>query len=478
MNAGTLKQNLKQLSFKGTLFFIIVLFGIFLFQTGNVKGATPSLPSFASLVEKASPAVVNIRTVRTVKGGGPVFDFFMGPFKDHPFKDFFDDFLGHGQPREFKQRSLGSGFIIDREGHIITNNHVIDKADEVIVQLASGNEYKAKIVGRDPKTDIALIKIKASKDLPVLPLGDSDKLKVGDWVIAIGNPFGLDHTVTAGIISAKGRALGGPYDNFLQTDASINPGNSGGPLLNIKGEVIGINTAIHAAAQGIGFAIPINRAKEIVKQLKERGKVIRGWLGVLVQQITPDLAKSFGLKEPHGALVADVTPGGPAEKAGLRRGDIIVEFDGKEIKNMHQLPAIVAGTPVGKKVKVKVLRNGDEKVFEVKIGELKEKIEAAKEAPSLAKDLGLSVRELTPELASKFNIDADKGVVVVMVMRDSPAAEAGILPGDLILEINRKPINDLSDYKQAIRSIKKDRPALFLIKRRGATLYLTLKLGE
>jgi serine protease Do len=322
-------------------------------STGDVMRA---LFSFADLAEKLKPAVVNISTTKTVKSGGFRSPFGQGSPFDRNFggEDFFERFFGDIPQRQFKQKSLGSGFIISHDGYIFTNNHVVEQADKILVKLSDGKEYEAKVIGKDAKTDIALIKIKPSDNLPIVETGDSDKLRVGDWVIAIGNPFGLEQTVTAGIVSAKGRVIGaGPYDNFIQTDASINPGNSGGPLINLNGEVVGINTAIVASGQGIGFAIPINMARDVIPQLEKSGHVTRGWLGVGIQEVTPALAKSFGLKEEKGALVSQVSKGGPADKAGIEQGDVILEFDGKTIAEMKDLPRIVASTPVGRTVAVK-----------------------------------------------------------------------------------------------------------------------------
>src|SRR5271157_57111 len=313
--------------------------------------------SFAELAKKVTPAVVNISTTTTVKVPGNPFKQFFGPH-DGPFGDFFGDM----PDREMKQRSLGSGIIVDKEGYIITNNHVVSGSGEIKVKLTDGREYTAKVIGRDPKTDLALIKISSIfKDLPTLSLGDSDKMRVGDWVLAIGNPFGLEHTVTQGIISATGRVIGaGPYDNFIQTDAPINPGNSGGPLVNLRGEVIGINTAIVASGQGIGFAIPSSIVKTIISQLKDKGKVVRGWIGVSIQNLSPEMVQSFGLKGSEGALVGDVVPGGPADVAGIKRADVITEFNGKSIKNMSELSRAVADTPVGKAVTARIIRAGKE----------------------------------------------------------------------------------------------------------------------
>lgn len=444
--------------------------------------------SFAELVEEVSPAVVNIRTVKTVKGG-PLFGFFGSPGQGpgggekrlpdlHEFfRRFFGGPGGPGMPpREFKQRALGSGVIVDPEGYVLTNNHVIAGAEEIRVKLKSGKEYQAEIVGRDKKTDLALIRIKTDHRLPYLKLGDSDKLKVGDWVLAVGNPFGLENTVTAGIVSAKGRIIGaGPYDDFIQTDASINPGNSGGPLINLDGEVVGINTAIVAQGQGIGFAIPINLAKVVMKQLREKGRVVRGWLGVYIQQVTPELAQKFGLKEPHGALVADVIKDGPAAKAGIARGDIIVSFDGKKVSDSHALPRMVAATPVGKEVEVTVVRKGREKTFTVKIGELKEEtVAAGPKAPAKTK-LGMTLQELTPELAKQLGVEGKKGLVITEVRPGGPAAEAGLTRGDVILEAANQPVTSLAQFNRIAAKLKPGEGLLLLVQRREGTLFVVVK---
>ena len=436
-------------------------------------------PSLSSIVSKVAPAVVNISTVRVVRGPGPVFKYFFGPFEEgDPFKEFFERFFGDIPQREFRQKSLGSGFIISKDGYILTNNHVVEKATEIRVRLLNKEQFEAKVIGRDPKTDIALIKIKANHSLSAATLGDSDALRVGDWVIAIGNPFGLGHTVTVGIISAKERIIGaGPYDNFLQTDAAINPGNSGGPLVNLEGKVVGINTAIVAQAQGIGFAIPINMAKYILSQLKERGKVMRGWLGVMIQEVTPEIAHALGLKEVKGALVADVTPGSPADKADIRRGDVIIEYNGKKIEEMNELPRLVANTPVGKSVPIKIWRNGKIRQLTVKVGELEEKV-AKGERRYAPQDLGLKVEELTPYLAQRLGVKRIHGVIITYVVPGSPAHEAGLSRGDIILKINRHPIEDLNDYQEVINSAKPGDTLLFLIERREGTLFVALKVPK
>ncbi len=436
--------------------------------------------SFVDLVKEEKPAVVNISTTQVIKREG--FRHPQLPQQRSPFEDFFGDeffrrFFGDVPPQEFKSKSLGSGFIIDKEGFILTNNHVIENATEIKVKLSNEKEFDAKIIGRDPKTDIALIKVDAKKDLPVVHVGNSDQLQIGEWVVAIGNPFGLEQTVTAGIVSAKGRVIGaGPYDNFIQTDASINPGNSGGPLFNTRGEVIGINTAIISTGQGIGFAIPINVALDILPQLKEKGRVTRGWLGVMVQHITPDIAESLSLDSKEGALVAEVVTGGPAQKAGLKRGDVILEFDGKKVGKMRDLPSIVAATPVGKKVDVRVLSEGKEKTVRVKIEELEEE-KVASLAQEEAGDFGMKVQELTPELAEYFNLEDTQGVVVVELERGGPASEAGIQRGDLVLEVNQKPIRSIEDYRSAVAMKKAGQPSLFWVKRGETTLYFAIR-GE
>jgi serine protease Do len=447
-------------------------------EKNRIEAARPR--SFTDLAQKMKPSVINISSTKMVKhpGGG-----FWGPFgPKSPFREFFGDefferFFGENPPKEFPQNSLGSGFIIDEQGYILTNNHVIEKADKIKVRLSDEQEFDAEVVGRDPKTDIALIKIEPTKTLQAVTMGDSDKLQVGEWLIAIGNPFGLEHTVTAGIVSAKGRVIGsGPYDDFIQTDASINPGNSGGPLINMKGEVVGISTAIIAGA-GIGFAIPINLVKGILPQLKEKGKVTRGWLGVMIQRVTPELAKQFGLEKSEGALVAQVVEDSPAERAGIKREDIVIEFDRKRIYKMSELPKIVADTPVGKQVEVKIIRGRREKTLQVKVGELKEERVAKAGEFTTEKELGLTVQDLTPEIAKHLGIAEKAGVLVSEVKAGSPAHEAGIRRGDIIKEIDRQSIEDLKGYRRQMGKLKKKKEILMLVQREENTFFAVLERG-
>jgi serine protease Do len=437
------------------------------------------LPSFAALVDRLKPSVVNISTTNVVQRRG--FSF-RSPFGENdPFGEFFEKFFGGELPQqEFRQRGLGSGFIISEDGYVVTNNHVVDKAEDIQVVLEGGDKYQAKVIGKDPKTDMALLKIEPKGKLPAVTFGNSDKLAIGDWVIAIGNPFGLGHTVTAGIVSAKGRVLGfGNYDDFIQTDAPINPGNSGGPLFNLEGQVVGVNTAVAAGGQGIGFAIPINMARQIVEQIKDKGKVVRGWLGVLVQQVTPEIAESMKLKEVKGALVSDVTPNSPAEKAGIQRGDVITEINGNKVESISELTGKIALTAPGTEEKIKLIRDGEEKEITVTIGELPENIGAQSEQTEeggAEEKLGLSVEEINPLIARRFNLGEQKGVIVTSVSPGSIAFESGFRAGDIVLEINRQTIQGLDDYKNVLDKLQKGQPALFLVKRGDNTLYLAMKV--
>jgi len=438
------------------------------------------LPSLSGLVKMTKPSVVNINTTTVVKGidmptrfGNPFRDFFGND-------EFFDKFFSDTPTREFKQKSLGSGFVIDKEGYILTNNHVVEKASVIKVKLSDGKEYEAKVVGKDAKTDIAVIKIDARNSLPVAALGDSDKLEVGDWVVAVGNPYGLDHTVTAGIVSAKGRVIGqGPYDDFIQTDASINPGNSGGPLFDLRGQVVGINTAIISGGQGIGFAIPINMAKALLPQLKEKGKVVRGWLGVVIQRVTPELAKNFGLASPAGALVSDVMDDSPAAKADIRRGDVIVSFDGHAIREMDQLPKMVATIEVGKRVKIGLVREGRPMEVEATIAEGRDEPvrEAENASPEVERGFGLVVQNITPEIAQHLALKDRRGVIVTDVREGSLAEDADVRPGDIIKEINRKVVASVGDLRDALKRSRPREGVVMLVKRGNMTFFAVLKEG-
>lgn len=477
-----------QKSFKKLFFGIMILLMVgfiwgYGFETETAAQKTPAGESktimvpvnFSELAKDARTGVVNIRTVKTVKGGGRVFrHFFENPFGGkEPFHNF-GPFSSERAP-DFKQRSLGSGFIIDREGFIVTNNHVIEGADEIKVRLANEKEFDAKIIGRDPNTDLALIKIKGASDLSALKLGDSDSLPVGSWVVAIGSPFGLEQTVTAGIVSAKGRVIGnGPYDDFIQTDASINPGNSGGPLLNMNGEVVGINTAIVAQGQGIGFAIPVNMAQEIFDQLKAHGSVTRGWLGVGVQDLTPELVEYYGLKEKKGVLVAQVFEGDPADKAGIKAKDVIVEIDGQRINSSRELTATIASISVGKKTPITILRDGKEKTVNVKIAKRDDSELMATKEPESSGELGIRIAEITPETAKQFgHSETEKGVLVVGVEPGSKAAEAGVRQGDLVKEVNRKPVTSVPELRS---EVEKDDKVQLLVKRPNAG-FVVIKIG-
>ncbi len=443
---------------------------------------------FVEIAKKQNPAVVNVSTKAKAETAHKNFRVPRpGPGQNKspdPFRDFYDRFFGE-RPNQRPKRGMGSGFVIDKEGHILTNYHVIEEAGEIVVILddnGTEKEYTATLVGSDPKTDIALIKINResgdNKDFPFLRLGSSENLEVGEWVVAIGNPFGLSHTVTVGVVSALGRSIGaGPYDEFIQTDASINPGNSGGPLINIEGDVIGINTAIISGNTGgnvgIGFAIPIDIAKGILKDLRERGTVTRGWLGVMIQKITPDLAKSFGLSQSEGALVGDVIPDGPAAKGGVKRGDVIVMFDGQQVKDMEDLPKIVAATRPNSVVDVEVIRDGSRMTLSVSIELLEDSQETV---VAKADPLGLQVQDITEELAQSLKLESVEGVLVSDVTAGNAAAEAGIRRGDVISEMNRSIVKDMRDYQNLMASVQKGSSVLFLVKRGGSTIYIAVKV--
>jgi Do/DeqQ family serine protease len=432
--------------------------------------------AFVEVAKKVQPAVVNVTTEKTVTVR-PWERFGDDFFKGSPFEDFF---RGFGSPRERgkefrqKQRSGGSGVIVDKEGYILTNNHVVEGADKIKVQLNDGREFAATLKGQDSRTDLAVLQIKA-KDLPAASLGDSDKLDVGEWAIAIGSPFGLEHTVTVGVISAKGRSgLGtGTYEDFIQTDASINPGNSGGPLINIDGEVIGINAMIIQPGTGIGFAIPINMAKQILNDLIKHGKVVRPWLGISVQDLTPEMMEHFKVKAKEGVLVGQIYPDTGAEKAGLVSGDIIKSVDDKAIKNANELVKEIQKKKVGQKIKLSIIRDGKPTTVEVTLTSMPEKPETAKEK-EVEEKMGASVQELTPQLSLRYRISGIKrGVIVVGVEDGSLADEIGLEEGDVILEINRKKIETVKDFEKAIKDANVDKGILFHLHRKGSSFFLT-----
>ncbi len=442
---------------------------------GTVTAAEFSPETFIKISKAKKPAVVNISTTQVLKQMIRRPRRRMPGGEQDPWREFFERFF-EGVPEQRTRHSLGSGIIYDKEGYIITNNHVVERASEIKVKLHDGSEYDAKVIGTDLKTDLALIKIEADKPLPTLTLGDSDALQVGEWVVAIGNPFGLEHTVTVGVVSAKGRVIGtGPYDDFIQTDASINPGNSGGPLLNTSGEVVGVNTAIVAAGQGIGFATPSNITRRVIEDLRTKGSVVRGWLGVVIQRMSPDLAKSFGLEENTGALVAEIVEDSPAQKAGIKRGDVIIKFNGTEIKTMDVLPRRVAATRPGKKATVTILRDGKKKSLKVTIGTLEEKKIA--KARFTEEELGITVQEITRDLAEHFDLETREGVIVSDVDRSGPAWEGGIRRGDIVLEVNRQTIKTMKDYRQALKKYAGKGTVLLLVRRGGNTLYVAIKTG-
>ncbi len=472
------------------------------------------LPSLAPLVKRVMPTVVNVAVVQEVKAGfpsggpesgdegggdpgdqgapgagpgdqggpggspfGPNSPFGGGNGGGDPFEQF-RHFFGQ-MPHQFKQRGLGSGVIVSSDGYILTNNHVVGHADEIHVTLLDKREFTAKVIGKDPKTDLALIKIDTKQPLPAASLGDSEQTEVGDWVVAIGSPFGFNLTVTSGIVSAKGRALGGNYDNFIQTDASINPGNSGGPLFNTAGQVIGINTAIYSSTgsnAGIGFAIPIDIAKSVMEQLKDRGRVVRGWIGVEIQEVTPALAKSFGLAAPTGALVAGVQKDGPAGKAGVQRGDIIIKFNGETVHDEHELPEMVASTSLKKSVPIEVIRGDKHVTLSATIEELKdEQIASAKDSEAPGTSWGMQVQDITPEIAAQLHSPNAKGVVIRNVRPDSSAAEAGLQAGDMVLEIDHKKVGSADDFASLAKAAQKDKKsALLLVQRGSSTLYTVI----
>lgn len=456
----------------------------------SLSFAKAGLPDFTDLAERAGKAVVNISTTKNVQGGNAQMrEFFKNAPKDSPFRDFFEQFNRYfgqdAQPR--KQTSLGSGFIISPDGYIVTNNHVVAEADEIKVKLQGREKlYDAKIIGRDPETDLALLKIEAGGGLPVLAFGNSDATRVGEWVLAIGNPFGLSHSVTAGIISAKGRHIGaGPFDNFLQTDASINPGNSGGPLLNMDGLVVGINTAIVPNGQGIGFATPSSLAEKIIAQLKERKKISRGWLGITMQDLDENTAKALGLKEPKGALVAQVIAGDPADKGGVKISDVIVKVAGQPVDDASALLARIAAMRPGDHVQLTVWRQNRNIDLTVVLGERKanfvaeQKNNGERKAPAAATVLGLGVRPVDGgEEAQALGLQRPYGLLVLEIAQNSAAAQVDIQPGDVIVEANQKAVNTADQLKTVVGESKQKGLVMLLIKRQGHNLFRAITLDK
>jgi serine protease Do len=451
--------------------------------------AKAGLPDFTDLAEHAGKAVVNISTTKNVKGGVNSFQQFMkNAPKNSPFREFFDQFdqfFGQQQMQPRKLTSLGSGFIISKDGFIVTNNHVVAEADEIKVKLLGRDKpYTAKVVGRDQETDLALLKIDAGGNLPVLEFGNSDATRVGEWVLAIGNPFGLGHTVTAGIVSAKGRHIGaGPFDNFLQTDASINPGNSGGPLINMDGKVVGINTAIVPNGQGIGFATPSSLAEKIIGELKSGKKIKRGWLGISMQELDENTAKAVGLKEPKGVLVAQVLPGDPAEKAGVKAGDVIVKLDGKDIAEPSDLLTHIASLQPGAKVVVGLLRQGRHLEKTIVLGERKpvltaEQQQQGQQPSASGAILGLDLRPVQGEEAQTLGLSKPQGLLIVSVEGDSAAGQVDIHPGDVVLEANQHPVNTVDQLKSAVAAAKANGIVMLLLKREGRNFLRAIPLDK
>ena len=431
--------------------------------------------AFVEVAKKVQPSVVSIKAERTVMSSSPMEGFGEDFFKGTPFEDFFK---GRGAPpTKRKQMAGGSGVIVDPKGFILTNNHVVAGAEKITVHLFDGRDLQGTVKGTDPKTDLAVVHVEA-ENLPVAALGNSDTLEVGEWAIAIGSPFGLEETVTVGVISAKGRTgLGtGTYEDFIQTDASINPGNSGGPLVNIDGEVIGINVMIIQPGQGIGFAIPINLAKTIMTALINQGKVVRPWMGIGLQDLTPDLIASFKLEDKEGALISQVYEGSPAEKAGLKVGDIVTEIDGVKVKGSQDVVREVLKRQVGQKIKVGIIREGKKVEFVVTTGEMPAEPAEKKVGQTEKKEwFGLHVTSLTPEIAKELELKITEGVVIETVDGGSSAQEAGLRRGDVIVEVNRQKIKDETDYLAAMEKTKPSQGVLFLINRGGSTFFATLK---
>jgi serine protease Do len=494
-------MHLKRRTFAIALMVAVVVglgLGAFATSRGDQRGYQPAMSTtidapiipvqmpvntatFAKVAETIKPAVININTVSRVASGGPPGVQGRTPFEEFFGEEFFRRFFG-GDPERMPQRSLGSGVIIDPSGIALTNAHVVEKATEIEVITIDGSKHRAKVVGADKKTDLAVLRLDDGKgSFRAARLGDSEKVAVGDWVLAVGSPFGLQSTVTAGIVSAKARQIGaGPFDDFLQTDAAINPGNSGGPLVNMQAEVIGINTAIVAGGSGIGFAIPSNMARKIYTELLAKGKVSRGWLGVSIQPLTPELAKSFGAKDTKGILVSDVVPDSPAAKAGLKPGDIVLEFEDKKVEAPGDLQRGVGLTSPGGDVRLKIWRDQGEKSVTVKVGEAPEEREArGPNSGRAAKSaLGLEARPITPEVARQLNLPSAEGVVVTRVDDGSAAAEAGVQRGDVIREINRHRVRSMADFERLTRDVKEGDRLTVLLQRGPMSLYVAFTVGQ
>ncbi len=459
------------------------VFGVLLATLALCASAAVVLPDFTSLVQAHGPAVVNISTTQKIKRrqipGMDIPELEDLP-EDHPFGELFRRFFGEGEMQEFESESLGSGFVISGDGFVLTNNHVIEDAEEILVRLSDRRVLKAKVVGHDARSDLALLKVEAN-GLPVVDIGDSRELKVGEWVLAIGSPFGFEQSVTAGIVSAKGRSL--PRDNyvpFIQTDVAINPGNSGGPLFNLDGEVVGINSQIYSRTggyMGVSFAIPIEVAMNVVSQLKASGRVSRGWLGVLIQEVTRDLAESFGMDKPQGALVAKIFPGSPAEAAGMQVGDVVLEFDDRPVITSSGLPPIVGQTVVGEDVPVKVLRGGGTRILTVKVGELPESgVELAGRVEPRSNRLGVTVAELDAE--ARAQAEVENGVRITAVASDSPAADIGLASGDIVLMIDGKEVTDRQQFDKIVEDLPSGKSIPILVHRRSGAEFLALRIPE
>jgi serine protease Do len=487
MQTANLKQNYL-LSLRNLISFSLILLLFIPFSasaqdTNSLDILRQTGKAFAKIAEKASPAVVGIKTSQTITQ--QYYDWpFSNPFDD----DIFERFFGRPsprqrspQPRKFKQLAQGSGFIVSSDGYILTNNHLVGDANDIEVKLADGRELKAKVIGSDSESEVAVVKIDADK-LPTLELADSDKLEVGEWVLAIGNPFGLSHTITAGIVSAKGRSglQLAEYENFIQTDAAINPGNSGGPLINLDGKVVGINTAILGPGGniGIGFAIPINMAKFIYNQFLEGGKVVYGALGVIIRDLDPDLAESLGLKNTKGVVIVETLKDSAAEKAGIKPYDVVVEFNGEKVEEVSAFRSRVATLKPGTKAKIVVIRNGNRETLQAELGESSEQLKSARAPEKMMKQLGITVRNLTDDLVERYGYQGQQGVIITSVEPDSEAAQKGITAGMLIMEVDQKPVRNTKDFDLAMANAAEAGKVLLLINDGRYRTLVVLKLPK